>query len=785
MKSGDFALVLALGSCLVALGGYGGVVAGWEKARRLARFAFALMSAAIVIAVALLFHFILTHRFDLYYVWSYSSTDLPGPYLVSTFWAGQEGTFLLWAGYGSLIGLMLRECARKWEAPVMMGFCLVQAELLVLLLLRSPFAPTSGQVNLSHLSPEMLAAPGYPREGNGLNPLLQNPWMALHPPVLFLGFASLAVPFTFALAALGRRDYEGWIRPVLPWTRFAWVTLGMGIVSGGYWAYETLGWGGYWGWDPVENSSLVPWLFTTALLHGLLLQRASGGFRRANFCLALAAFGTVLYGSYLNRSGILADFSVHSFGELGRGFNAALIGFFALPTIVALALFLRRSREIGSSPGSHRVGSRSFAVYLAVLLLVCSGLLVLGGNSAPLLTGALAAIGRRVPLLAPFLPSQARGVEPSFYNLTHTPLAMLLAVLLGGGMLLDWRGGNGQRIRRAGRGPGVFAGVGAVLMTLLVVRFHSSHLPSAGQIPPSAKSLATVWVVFVTLALFALAVNFGWLCRLLVSGRGKRAGASLAHIGLMLLFVGVIASSVYEQKVRLELPLRQPVERLGYTFIYEGRRERPDGKVELKVRLTANGTTCLLQPRMWPTKEGLVRQPAIARQLTHDLYLEPEEVTSRRRHHLVLQRGERKQVEGWTLEFVRFEMPREGMNGHLWVGAVVRMLQRGREYFVTPVLSYRHGFPRHLPVELPPGWQLTLVQVAVEGPEDEPHIVLHLAQPTVVVWATRKPLMGSVWLGCGLLLGGGLLALGRRACKAAQVAEASPLPTSAGEPVST
>ena len=157
----------------------------------------------------------------------------------------------------------------------------------------------------------------FPPDGKGLNELLHNPWMVIHPPILFVGYALLAVPFAFALAGLWRRDYDGWARQALPWTLAGWSFLGLALLLGGYWAYETLGWGGYWGWDPVENSALVPWLTATALLHALLVQRTSGGFRRASFALAILTYLLVFYATFLTRTGVLSSFSVHSFVEEG------------------------------------------------------------------------------------------------------------------------------------------------------------------------------------------------------------------------------------------------------------------------------------------------------------------------------------------------------------------------------------------------------------------------------------------------------------------------------------
>jgi cytochrome c-type biogenesis protein CcmF len=259
----------------------------------LARTLFAAFATCVVAASAVLMTLLLQHRFDVSYVNSYSSRDLPLHYLISTFWAGQEGSFLLWCFWGALIGLFVWRSAKEQEAPVMVVYMATFIGTIAILCRQSPFK---------------LLPPPVPADGVGLNPLLQDPWMVIHPPVMFIGFASLSVPFAFAIAALWKKRWDGWITRALPWALLTFLTLGTAILMGGYWAYKTLGWGGYWGWDPVENTSLVPWLFTAALVHGMFLQRTRKRHRKINLILACTAFAAILYGTFLTRSGVLAYF---------------------------------------------------------------------------------------------------------------------------------------------------------------------------------------------------------------------------------------------------------------------------------------------------------------------------------------------------------------------------------------------------------------------------------------------------------------------------------------------
>ncbi|MBI3944802.1 MAG: cytochrome c biogenesis protein CcsA, partial [Armatimonadetes bacterium] len=249
---GNSMLLAGLAMALLSLSAYVSYSRGGKEQRGVARGSFVVSALAVLAASVALMYAFLAGRYDIQYVAGYSSSDLPLIYRISAFWAGQEGSFLLWALMGAAIGLALMRQAGSWEGPLMALFNATQAFLLLLMVIRSPFAPGD---------------PGAV-EGHGLNPLLQDPWMAIHPPLIFLGYAALAVPFVFAIAALLRRDYDGWVARALPWTLFAWVGLGAGIFVGGYWAYRVLGWGGYWGWDPEEKASHIPWLLATALLHG-------------------------------------------------------------------------------------------------------------------------------------------------------------------------------------------------------------------------------------------------------------------------------------------------------------------------------------------------------------------------------------------------------------------------------------------------------------------------------------------------------------------------------------
>src|SRR5215831_16638271 len=405
--------VIAIWSALVA--GLASVFTYWrvDRGRRdllpFARTTYLAFAISVVTSAAILMTLLLQHRFDVAYVNSYSSLDLPTHFLISTFWAGQEGSFLLWCFWGALIGLFVWRSAKEQEAPVMVVYLATFLGIVAILCKQSPFK---------------LLPPPAPEDGVGLNPLLQDPWMVIHPPVMFSGFASLSVPFAFAIAALWKKRWDGWVVRAIPWALFTFVTLGTAILMGGYWAYKTLGWGGYWGWDPVENTSLVPWLCTAALVHGLYLQRSQKRHRRVNLILACLAFATILYGTFLTRSGILADFSVHSFVDLGiTGWLVAiLLGFIFL----SIALLAWRWRSIPTIESEEpAVLSRSVLFILGIAVFCALSFVILLGTSAPLVTRLTGN------------PSQ---VQTGFYGRTTTPAALLLVVLAGLVPFVSWKG---------------------------------------------------------------------------------------------------------------------------------------------------------------------------------------------------------------------------------------------------------------------------------------------------------------------------------------------------------
>jgi len=406
---GDILIWSALCALFVSSAGYLVLCRTKEHkaARMAARIGFVSFATFMTIASIYLLLLILNHDFTYSYVAQYSSRDLSLEYLISSFWAGQEGSFLLWVLLGSWLGLLLMFKARKMEQNVMLIYNLNNIFLTILLIKQSPF-------NRLLFSPP---------DGQGLNMLLQDPWMVIHPPIVFLGYAAFAVPFAYAVTAMWKREYDAWIKPTMPWTLFAFVTLGAGIIIGGYWSYKVLGWGGYWAWDPVENASLLPWLLIIALMHGMVLQNKRKKLYKTNLILAVFSFILIIYCTFLTRSGVLADFSVHSFMDLG--ITGWLVFFMLAFLTISLGLFFLRLNDMPLSKKGNNINffSREFGLISAIILLCVSTILIGLGTSAPLITRLL---------------EKASKVSTQYYVDTNLPLGILMAFLLSIVPLMTW-----------------------------------------------------------------------------------------------------------------------------------------------------------------------------------------------------------------------------------------------------------------------------------------------------------------------------------------------------------
>ena len=317
--------------------------ASWKK---LGRAAFFIDVISVLGIFVILFSLIYNHRYEYQYVYKNSGNDLEPKYILSSLWSASEGSFILWTVWHAVLGIVLIFTSKKWEAPVMSVLSFAQVCLATMMLGIYFFGTKIGSSPFALFREQMPDLPAFQfadyalriKDGNGLNMLLQNYWMVIHPPVLFLGFASTIIPFAFAMGGLMTKKYGDWVKPALPWALFSACVLGVGVMMGGAWAYESLSFGGYWAWDPVENASLVPWLVLVAGIHTLLIYKSTGRSLQTSFFLIALSFILIIYSTFLTRSGILGETSVHSFADLGMNAQLYLFlyAFFWLPAILSL-----------------------------------------------------------------------------------------------------------------------------------------------------------------------------------------------------------------------------------------------------------------------------------------------------------------------------------------------------------------------------------------------------------------------------------------------------------------
>ncbi len=707
-------LAAAIGVGIVAGGIRGGPsLATWHRR------AYQLMTFCLAVASAWLLYLFLSHNFAYSYVAEYSSRDLPLGYLISSFWAGQEGTFLLWAFMASVLGIFTIRHEDGWTRWVMVYFVITQLFLLVLMIVRSPFATTVA----------------VPADGRGLNPLLQDPWMVIHPPIVFLGYAALAIPFVYALAALTTRRFDEFTAQVFPWVAFSVASLGAGIFIGGFWAYKVLGWGGYWGWDPVENSSLIPWLTALALLHGLILFRMQPKLLKTNVGLAIISYLLVVYGTFLTRSGVLADFSVHSFTDLG--INAYLIVYMIGVTALSLIALAVRTRDVPTIPISRAVNSREFGLVVGILLLLITAGLVLIGTSAPLLTKIV---------------GQPANVAASYYNMISLPMGILIALTLSVSPFLmfgltPWR----DVFRHVF--PSLIVAVVVTIVVLFLGVVQWQHL------------------ILIFGATGALTSNLLAIFRY-SEGNLLRVPGHVTHFGFALMLLGVLGSSAYSVSRRLALSPGEPQEAFGYdvTFnrLVEGHTAN-DGYLDLT--LTRGSSRIEAKPRLYYSDytQSETRNPHIVNGIVRDLYLAPLDFKRQKGdgNTVDLIKGVAKTAGDWTLTFNRFSMDSHDEGGALLVTAEITAKRGADTIDLRASMNSGVGGVQPIPVMIPgTGIKLSLVGMQVESQMirvalDSPDVPVS-PRETLALDVSTKPLVSLVWVGVIAITCGSLLSFWRR-----------------------
>ncbi|MGE8381141.1 MAG: cytochrome c biogenesis protein CcsA, partial [Sphingobacterium sp.] len=407
----------------------------WKK---IARIGFWVNAVSVVAVGATLFYIIYNHFFEYNYAFAHSSRDLPTYYIISSFWEGQEGSFWLWMFWQTVLGAILLFKAKSWETSVMTFVMLCQAflasmivgvEIFGLRIGSSPFILLRDAMDIPILKQANYLS--LIKDGNGLNPLLQNYWMVIHPPTLFLGFASMIVPFAYATGALWTKRYKEWISAALPWALFAVMILGAGIIMGSFWAYEALNFGGFWAWDPVENASIIPWFTLIAAVHVMIAYKNSGhSYFTATF-LAMISFVLVIYASYLTRSGVLGETSVHSFTDLGMSGQLIL---FNVAFLVIMVIFLVvKKKEMPITEKDEEIYSREFWMFIGALVLTVACAQIIASTSIPVFNKIF---GTKV----------APPLEPiQHYNKWQSGFAVIVMIMTGFTQFLKYKRSDSRK----------------------------------------------------------------------------------------------------------------------------------------------------------------------------------------------------------------------------------------------------------------------------------------------------------------------------------------------------
>ncbi len=623
---GQLSVIIAFVSALVAsFAFYKSVVVddlqkpGWMS---YAQGAFYVHAVAVLSVIFCLYYIVYNHYFEYHYAWSHSSRQLPVYYMISSFWEGQEGSFLLWIFWNVVLGTVVLNTNRLWKGSVMSIFALVQAFLASMILGVVIFNIKIGSTPFILLRDAMMDAPVFqlnpdfiPKDGNGLNALLQNYWMVIHPPTLFLGFATTLVPFAYCIAGLWTGKLSDWIRPALPWALFSAMVLGIGILMGAYWAYETLNFGGYWNWDPVENAVYVPWLVLVASYHTMITYRNSNTALKTSIILVVATFILILYSTFLTRSGILGESSVHSFTDLGL--SGQLLILLLVFTFLSIAIIVRRWKSIPTSKKEVSTYSREFWIFIGATTLCLMGFQVLLATSFPVYNSILNGLG--------FESNMALPVDQvSYYSKFQLWFGVALAILSGTGQFFWWRKMDPKKLKEIIMGP--------ILLTLVLSAFimwvtDVSYLP---------------YIVILTAGIYSVVANTKILLSL-KKGNWHLSGGSIAHIGIAMMLIGIMYSSGYSKVVSLNksgllisrevdeefnlenliLFLNEPRQMDKYALVYQGRNVEVrgvSGYVPVEVLSPTN------DPYHWIAAEDVIRNGKVVKAQGDTLEISPENI---------------------------------------------------------------------------------------------------------------------------------------------------------------
>ena len=673
----------------------------WVKKYRFSSLAIAAVSAGLasVALMALIFQNDVSYA----YVVSYSSKDLPTLYKISAFWAGQQGSFLLWLFIHAVASVIIYR-GKKFDNCAMAVFMVIEAVLCALVLAKSPFAPQEISVE----------------DGVGLNPLLQDPWMAVHPPVIFIGYALLAAPFSLSVGALIRKNIGAdWVEEARKWTLIAWSFLGAGIFIGGYWAYKVLGWGGYWGWDPVENSSLVPWLVACALLHLLKIARIKETALPVTHLAAIFTFSLVIYGTFLTRSGLLGDFSVHSFGKDNIGSTLAIVN--AAILLGGLFLLTIRSAKFPKGEIYTSYNNRIFLMLLGALLVAFTAALVFMGMSMPLITG---------------LMGHPAAVDTNFYVKVTMPLAMIFVVAM---ILAARRQYDGQKLPYTVH-PVIIGALGAVMAIAVGIR----------EFPP--------------IILAGVAMMMGAASIYAHKKKVLSLGGAIAHVGIAFGLFAIILSGSGSKSESIEFAAGETKEVLGKTVTYEGQEFLEDNSAKF-YKYKVDGKEAKALTKLRSNGTDAAREPAISKGFGGDVYIAPNPPENIGVGEMTLKRWEIALDGEFAYIFEEVTITETDEN-HLTAVARISVTDGKSDDVATPSITVSKTSGISNPVEILGGKKrIRLTGVSENQKKIRIEImpsVDEVAKAPVTASISTKPYIWLLWLGAIMVVIGTMTAAFRK-----------------------
>lgn len=574
-----------------------GVKAGREKWLASAHNASIAVTFLCGISLVILVLSFLSNHFEINYVAQHSSLALPIYLKISAVWAGQEGSLLLWCFLQALfVTIAIRP--RSQVSKELVPWTGVILSLILLFFLA---------INLIFSNPFITSAT-IPTDGMGLNAVLRHPGMILHPPILYIGYVALSIPFAFALSAALNRKLESWSAGVHGWILLGWFGLGLGLLLGMRWSYDVLGWGGYWDWDPVENTGLLPWLAATGLLHGSVIQDEKHGFWKWNYWLAVFSFVFVLLGTFTTRSGLVQ--SVHAYSQSNLG-TILLVGMFAA-LIGALIIFILRSKSFPSRNDTPDLFSRDGLFFLTLLLISTVTISILVGSLLPTIVSAVSA--------------KSIALTPDWFDKVTGPQFVGILLLIGVCPLL----GRAISVYTRFKKYWWVGIIGIVLVDLLAIWF--GFIQPLALVGFSIAGLATAYIIFEILVEPFLRqpgetrpAKSSYFSRLLPQQR--KYGGYLVHLGIVLIGIGIIGTRNFPFEQNISLMKNQSTENGGYTFLFEGFSQEnliDHTRISALLQVSQNGRhLATLQPLVDSYGEGdqTITSPAIYSTIRNDLYV--------------------------------------------------------------------------------------------------------------------------------------------------------------------